>query len=228
MEETITHFLEKHTTAARRELQRTRRWLFFHSIALSISIGGNFLQSSNLSRSLENHRPEPFLLVVDRETGAYKTIQKTSEFEPKQPELMMFREAMLFVRAWERYDPNNRNEDFYYVQARADTELWRQYIWRYTEDNENNLYDVLKTDTVDVQFISFLPIGEDGIQIEYRLIRTHSGSGKKTRLDYIARLNYELVNTPKGFVDAVDNPTGFMATAYTTALKNPLDEVAHQ
>jgi type IV secretory pathway component VirB8 len=226
MNESIEHLLTRHTERSQNELTKSKRWNLYLAVLLAVSIGAYFVQGLSLNRSVKNDRLEPFVMVVDKLAGEYKTVMTMDEYQSTQPENFVFREAIDFAQAWERFDPNNRNVDFYHVQRFATPGLFQTYVYRYSEDNPESLYTILKNDTVDFKLVSFMRIGDDAVQIEYQLTRTHEGTNKQSSLNYIARLNYALENVPKSKHEHVLNPMGFRATAFTTALKSPLLEVA--
>ena len=158
---------------------------------------------------------EPFVVRVDRTTGAVEVMQGLSE----RPGAVTYEEAVSkyflarYVRSREGYLDPAAEEDFRLVSilsAATEQRRWADLYRGSNPESPQNLYGATGEALVAIRAIGF--IGDGVANVRFR--RTVRLAQQTIESDWIATIAFTYTRAPMAEADRLRNPLGFQVTSY--------------
>jgi type IV secretion system protein VirB8 len=187
-------------------------------IAWSIA-AGSFLIALLLAISLVILMPlksvQPYVLTVDRNTGAVEQATTLESGQISQNEAVIQAQLAAYVIARETFDATDLAQQYRRVQLLSAAPVQRAYVAQMAANNPDSPLNTLdRGDTVAVRVRSISLIGDGAALVRYTAERTADGSGSGASANYIAAISFGFNGRPLKQTDRFENPLGFQVTRY--------------
>ncbi len=158
---------------------------------------------------------QPYVLTVDRNTGAVEAAMTVESGSLTQNEAVI--KAMLagYVIARETFDSTDLSEQYRRVQILSSPPVARAYVAEMARNNPASPLNTLSQgDTVSVRVKSVSLISENAGLARFTEIRKPVGAATGQESDYVAAISFGFNGGPLRTADRYDNPLGFQVTRY--------------
>ncbi|MEP7131397.1 MAG: type IV secretion system protein [Sphingomicrobium sp.] len=158
---------------------------------------------------------EPYVLTVDRQTGAVEQAMTVQQGKLSQNEAVIQAQLAGYVIARETFDQTDLAQQYRRVQLLSGPLVARAYVGQMAANNpESPLHTLNPGDTVSVQIRSVSLIAAGSGLVRFTATRTAAGAASGTARNYIAAIAFGFNGRPLRASDRYDNPLGFQVTRY--------------
>jgi type IV secretion system protein VirB8 len=163
---------------------------------------------------------QPYVVTVDRQTGAVQVAQGLSPGKLTQNDAVIQAQLANYVRARETFDATDLPFQYRRVQLLSAPDVARVYVASMAAANPASPLRVLgKGDTLAVAIKSVSIVAPGVALVRYDIIRSVAGSGASARRGYVSALSFGFSGKPLRLEDRFDNPLGFQVTRYRRDLE---------
>ena len=158
---------------------------------------------------------EPYVLSVDRQTGAVEPAMGIASGKLTQNEAVMQAQLAGYVIARETFDATDLAQQYRRVQIHSSPTAARAYVAEMAATNPDSPLNTLgRGDTVSIKVRSVSLIGEGAGLVRYTATRTAAGNATGQQTNYVSAISFGFNNRPLRPADRYDNPLGFQVTRY--------------
>ena len=158
---------------------------------------------------------QPYVLTVDRQTGAVEPALTVQQGRLSQNEAVIQAELAGYVIARETFDATDLARQYHRVQLLSAPPVARAYVAQMAANNpESPLRTLNQGDTVSIQIRSVSLIGDGSGLVRFTATRTASGAPSGSVENYVAAIAFGFSGRPLRAADRYDNPLGFQVTRY--------------
>lgn len=163
---------------------------------------------------------QPYVVTVDRQTGAVQVEQSLSSGKLTQNEAVIQAQLANYVIARETFDATDLPFQYRRVQLLSAPDVARVYVASMAAANPASPLRVLgKGDTLAVAIKSVSIVAPGVALVRYDIIRSVAGSGASARRSHVSALSFGFSGKPLRLEDRFDNPLGFQVTRYRRDLE---------
>ena len=158
---------------------------------------------------------QPYVLTVDRQTGAVEPMTTLKEGRLSQNEAVIQAQLAGYVIARETFDATDLAQQYHRVQVLSAPPVRQAYVQQMAASNPSSpLNSLNRGDTVSVRVRSVSLISEGAAIVRYTTTRTAGGAGTGPSANYVAAISFGFNGRPLRQEDRFDNPLGFQVTRY--------------
>ena len=158
---------------------------------------------------------QPYVLTVDRQTGAVEPAMGLSDGRLTQNEAVIQAQLAGYVIARETFDATDLAQQYRRVQIMSSRPVAQAYVAGMAATNPQSPLNTLnRGDTVTVKIKSVSMIGDGAGLVRYTVTRTPSGSVAGLSTNYVSAVSFGFNGRPLQQSDRFDNPLGFQVTRY--------------
>lgn len=158
---------------------------------------------------------QPYVLTVDRQTGAVEPAMGLSDGRLTQNEAVIQAQLAGYVIARETFDATDLAQQYRRVQIMSSRPVAQAYVAGMAATNPQSPLNTLnRGDTVTVKIKSVSMIGDGAGLVRYTVTRTPSGSVAGPSTNYVSAVSFGFNGRPLQQSDRFDNPLGFQVTRY--------------
>lgn len=158
---------------------------------------------------------QPYVLTVDRQTGAVEPMTTLKEGRLSQNEAVIQAQLAGYVIARETFDATDLARQYHRVQVLSSAPVRQAYVAQMAASNPASpLNSLSRGDTVSVRVRSVSLISEGAAIVRYTTTRTAVGAGSGPTANYVAAISFGFNGRPLRQEDRFDNPLGFQVTRY--------------
>ncbi len=158
---------------------------------------------------------QPYVVTVDRQTGAVEVATTLKGSKLTQNEAVMQAELANYVRTRETFDATDLPVNYRRVQLRSSGEVRSAYIAEMAASNpQSPLQTLSQGDTVKVRIKSVSLVSPGSALVRYDAERAAAGSRILDSKAYVSAISYGFNSRPLRLEDRFDNPLGFVVTRY--------------
>ncbi len=158
---------------------------------------------------------EPYVLTVDRQTGAVEAATAVKSGRMTQNEALMQAQLAGYVVARESFDATDLSQQYRRVQLLSAPSAARAYVAEMAANNPASPLNTLnRGDTVAVRVRSVSLIGESAALVRFTTTRLAQGAGVGQTANYVSAISFGFNGRPLRPADRYDNPLGFQVTRY--------------
>lgn len=158
---------------------------------------------------------EPYVLTVDRQTGAVESATTVQSGRLSQNEAVIQAQLAGYVIARESFDATDLSEQYRRVQVMSSRPVAASYVAQMAATNpESPLRELNRGDTVSIKIRSVSLIGEGAALVRFTATRTALGGGPGQPANFVAAISFGFNGRPLRQSDRYDNPLGFQVTRY--------------
>lgn len=157
----------------------------------------------------------PYVVTVDRQSGAVQIATTLQEGRLTQNEAVIQAQLAGYVRARETFDETDLRVQYAQVQRLSAPPVARTYVAAMAAANPASPLRTLgrgDTVTVDIKSVSLLSPGTALVRFDTRRLALNGGApGLQS---HVAAISFGFANAPLRMEDRFDNPLGFQVTRY--------------
>jgi type IV secretion system protein VirB8 len=158
---------------------------------------------------------QPYVLTVDRNTGAVEAATTVQNGRLSQNEAVMQAQLAGYVIARETFDATDLAEQYRRVQIMSAGPVARAYVAQMAANNpESPLNTLNQGDTVSIKIRSVSLIADGAGIVRFTATRTPVGSATGQPTNYVAAISFGFNGRPLRTADRYENPLGFQVTRY--------------
>jgi len=158
---------------------------------------------------------QPYVLTVDRQTGAVESASTVQSGKLSQNEAVIQAQLAGYVIARETFDATDLAENYRRVQVLSSRPVAAAYVAQMAATNpESPLRSLNRGDTVSINIRSVSLIGENAALVRYTATRSALGGGAKPPVNFVSAISFGFNGRPLRQSDRYDNPLGFQVTRY--------------
>ena len=158
---------------------------------------------------------EPYVLTVDRQTGAVEPAMTVQSGKLSQNEAVIQAQLASYVIARETFDATDLSEKYRRVQVMSSRPVAAAYVAQMAVTNpESPLRTLNRGDTVSVKIRSVSLINDNAALVRYTAARSAVGGGTTPPQNFVAAISFGFNGRPLRQSDRFDNPLGFQVTRY--------------
>jgi type IV secretion system protein VirB8 len=158
---------------------------------------------------------QPYVLTVDRNTGAVEAATTVQNGRLSQNEAVIQAQLAGYVIARETFDSTDLAQQYRRVQILSAPPVARAYVAQMAVTNpESPLNTLNRGDTVSIKVRSVSLIADGAGMVRFTATRTPAGSAGGQPVDYVAAISFGFNGRPLRSADRYDNPLGFQVTRY--------------
>jgi type IV secretion system protein VirB8 len=158
---------------------------------------------------------QPYVLTVDRNTGAVEAANTLQNGRLSQNEAVIQAQLAGYVIARETFDATDLAQQYRRVQIMSAPPVARAYVSQMAANNpESPLRTLNRGDTVSIKIRSVSLIADGAGIVRFTATRTPAGSATGEPSNYVAALSFGFNGRPLRAADRYDNPLGFQVTRY--------------
>ncbi len=158
---------------------------------------------------------QPYVLTVDRQTGAVEQAMTVQQGKLSQNEAVIQAQLAGYVVARETFDQTDLAQQYRRVQLLSAPPVARAYVAQMAANNpESPLRTLSQGDTVSIHIRSVSLIADGSGLVRFTATRTSAGAATGTMLNYVAAIAFGFSGRPLRAADRYDNPLGFQVTRY--------------
>ncbi|MDQ3144738.1 MAG: VirB8/TrbF family protein, partial [Pseudomonadota bacterium] len=158
---------------------------------------------------------EPYVVTVDRQTGAVEVASSLASGQISQNEAVIQSHLANYVVARESFDQTDLAEQYRRVQLMSAPAASRAYVASMAATNpESPLRTLSKGDTVSVKVKSVSITGPGTALVRFEATRGITGETNFGPTNFVAAISFGFSNRPLRTADRYDNPLGFQVTRY--------------
>lgn len=158
---------------------------------------------------------QPYILSVDRQSGAVEPAMSVQDGTLTQNEAIMQAQLAGYVVAREGFDSTDLAQNYRRVQILSSPPVARAYVAEMAATNPDSPLNTLdRGDTVSVRIRSVSLIADGAALVRFTAIRTPFGSSGGQETEHVAAISFGFDGRPLRQSDRFDNPLGFQVTRY--------------
>lgn len=158
---------------------------------------------------------EPYVLTVDRQTGAVESASTVQSGSLSQNEAVIQAQLAGYVIARETFDSTDLAAQYRRVQVMSARPVAAAYVAQMATTNpESPLRTLNRGDTVAIRIRSVSLISENAALVRYTATRSALGGGAGVPTNFVSAISFGFNGRPLRQSDRYDNPLGFQVTRY--------------
>ena len=158
---------------------------------------------------------QPYVLTVDRNTGAVEAATTLQNGKLSQNDAVIQAQLAGYVVARETFDSTDLAQQYRRVQILSAPPVARAYVGQMAATNpESPLNTLGRGDTVSIRVRSVSQISDGAAIVRFTATRTPVGSSTGQEANYVAAISFGFNGRPLRAADRFDNPLGFQVTRY--------------
>ena len=158
---------------------------------------------------------QPYVLTVDRQTGAVEPAMTLSSGRLTQTEAVIQAQLAGYVVARETFDATDLAQQYRRVQMMSSRPVAAAYVGEMAATNPASpLRTLSKGDTAAVRIRSVSLIGDNAGLVRFTTSRTALGAATGQDANYVSAISFGFNGRPLQQSDRFDNPLGFQVTRY--------------
>lgn len=158
---------------------------------------------------------EPYVLTVDRQTGAVEAATTLQSGRLSQNESVIQAQLAGYVMARETFDATDLPLQYRRVQVMSARPVATAYVAEMAATNPTSPLKTLnRGDTVSVKIRSVSLIGESSGLVRFTATQTAQGVATGNSTNYVSAISFGFSGRPLSPADRFDNPLGFQVTRY--------------
>ncbi len=158
---------------------------------------------------------QPYVLTVDRQTGAVEAAMTVQDGRLSQNEAVIQAQLAGYVIARESFDATDLPQQYRRVQIMSAPPVARAYVGQMAASNPGSPLQTLnRGDTVSINVRSVSLISDGAGIVRFTAARTPVGSATGQPANYVAAISFGFNGRPLRPADRYDNPLGFQVTRY--------------
>lgn len=158
---------------------------------------------------------EPYVVTVDRQTGAVQVATGVAPGQLSQNEAVIQAELARYVRARESFDATDLPRMYRQVQLMSARDVSATYVRRMALKNPNSpLRTLNRGDTLSVAIKSVSLIASGSAIVRFDVTRITPGGSEPAINTFVSAISFGFNGRPLRAVDRFDNPLGFQVTRY--------------
>ena len=206
--ESATSWVETQNGSALRE--RKIAWIIA-GIATAISL----ILALTLLILLPLKTVEPYVVTVDRQTGAVQVASGVASGTLSQNEAVIQAELARYVRARESFDSTDLPRSYRQVQLMSARDVSTAYVRQMAAKNPTSPLNTLnRGDMLAVTIKSVSTISPGSAIVRFDVARITPGGSVPTTSSFVSAVSFGFNGRPLRAVDRFDNPLGFQVTRY--------------
>ncbi|MBA2635552.1 MAG: hypothetical protein H0U83_02495 [Sphingomonas sp.] len=160
---------------------------------------------------------EPYVLTVDRQTGAVEAATSLQGGSLTQNEAVIQAQLAGYVIARETFDSTDLAQQYRRVQVMSSPSVRSAYVAQMAASNPASpLNSLNRGDIVSIDIRSVSLIADGAALVRYTATRTAEGAGTGQSSNHVAAISFGFSGRPLRQADRYDNPLGFQVTRYRT------------
>lgn len=157
----------------------------------------------------------PYVLTVDRQTGAVEAANSVQSGKLSQNEAVMQAQLAGYVVARETFDATDLAQKYRRVQLMSSRPVAAAYVAQMAADNpESPLRSLSRGDTVSIKIRSVSLISEGAALVRYTATRSALGGGVGRPENFVSAISFGFNGRPLRQSDRYENPLGFQVMRY--------------
>ena len=157
----------------------------------------------------------PYVVTVDRQSGAVQIATTLQEGRLTQNEAVIQAQLAGYVRARETFDETDLRVQYAQVQRLSAPPVARTYVAAMAAANPASPLRTLgRGDTVAVDIKSVSLIAPGAAMVRFDTRRSGLNGGMPGLQSHVAAISFGFANAPLRMEDRFDNPLGFQVTRY--------------
>jgi len=158
---------------------------------------------------------QPYVLTVDRQTGAVESATTVQSGKLSQNEAVIQAQLASYVIARETFDATDLSENYRRVQVMSARPVAAAYVAHMAATNpESPLRTLNRGDTVSIKIRSVSLINDNAALVRFTATRSAVGGGAAAPVNYVSAISFGFNGRPLRQSDRYDNPLGFQVTRY--------------
>lgn len=158
---------------------------------------------------------EPYVLTVDRQTGAVEPAMTVRSGAMSQNEAVIQAQLAGYVVARETFDSTDLPQQYRRVQLLSAPATARAYVAEMAANNPASPLNTLnRGDTVAIRIRSVSLIGDGTGLVRFTATRTAVGAAASQVANFVSAISFGFSGRPLRPTDRYDNPLGFQVTRY--------------
>ena len=158
---------------------------------------------------------EPYVVTVDRQTGAVQVATGVGSGQLSQNEAVIQAELARYVRARESFDATDLPRMYRQVQLMSARDVSATYVRRMALNNPNSpLRTLNRGDTLSVTIKSVSLIAPGSAIVRFDVTRTTPSGSEPSINTYVSAISFGFNGRPLRAIDRFDNPLGFQVSRY--------------
>ena len=158
---------------------------------------------------------QPYVLTVDRQTGAVEAMTTLQNGQLSQNEAVIQAQLAGYVIARETFDATDLAQQYRRVQVMSARPVASAYVAEMAANNPASPLNALSSgDTVSIRIRSVSLISDGAALVRFTATRSALGAPTGQSTDYVAAISFGFNGRPLRQADRYDNPLGFQVTRY--------------
>lgn len=158
---------------------------------------------------------QPYVLTVDRQTGAVEPMMSVKQGSLSQNEALIQAQLAGYVIARETFDATDLAQQYHRVQVLSSAPVRQAYVAQMAGSNPSSPLNTLgRGDMVSVRVRSVSLIGDGAAIVRYSTTHTIQGAATGQTSNYVAAISFGFNGRPLRQEDRFENPLGFQVTRY--------------
>lgn len=158
---------------------------------------------------------QPYVLTVDRQSGAVEPVTTVGGGKLTQNEAVIKAQLAGYVIARESFDATDLAQQYRRVQIMSSAPAGRAYVAAMDANNPDSPLNTLnRGDTVSIRVRSVSLISDGAGLVRFTAIRSPQGGGTAQESEYVAAISFGFNGRPLRQADRFENPLGFQVTRY--------------
>jgi type IV secretion system protein VirB8 len=158
---------------------------------------------------------EPYVVTVDRQSGAVQVANAVTPGAISQNEAVIQAQLAGYVRVRETFDSTDLRQTYRQVQLLSARDVAAGYVRYMAAANPQSPLRTLNRGdmlTVDIKSVSLIAPGS--AIVRFQVTRVVQGGRALASSAYISAISYGFSGSPLRAIDRFDNPLGFQVTRY--------------
>ena len=157
----------------------------------------------------------PYVLTVDRQTGAVEAATTVQSGRLSQNEAVIQAQLAGYVIARETFDSTDLANQYRRVQLMSSRPVAAAYVGQMAAANPDSpLRTLSQGDTVSIRVRSVSLINDGAALVRFSATRTGAGGGNGQASNFVSAISFGFGGKPLRQSDRYDNPLGFQVTRY--------------
>ena len=158
---------------------------------------------------------QPYVLTVDRQTGAVEAAMTLQDGKLSQNEAVIQAQLAGYVIARETFDATDLAQQYRRVQLMSARPVASAYVAEMAANNPASPLNTLsRGDTVSIRIRSVSLISDGAGLVRFTATRAALGAPAGQSTNYVAAISFGFNGRPLSPADRYDNPLGFQVTRY--------------
>ncbi len=158
---------------------------------------------------------EPYVLTVDRQTGAVESAMTVQSGKLSQNEAVIQAQLASYVIVRETFDATDLSENYRRVLIMSSPPVAAAFVAQMAVTNpESPLRTLNRGDTVSVKIRSVSLINDNAALVRFTTVRSAVGGGATPPVNFVAAISFGFNGRPLRQSDRYLNPLGFQVTRY--------------